>query len=365
MAAGSTTSRSSTRLSAENGFIIPSLIVEYMDDKYTDYYFQVTEPEARPDRPVYDPGAAMNIRAQLRVGYRVWDKWLLTFQAAYEVLDEEITQSPIVDKNGTWSGLIGLAYNADVFQPREFDAGIGPIPRLAIRAGIYQNHVSTTVRLEGPDGILGPPYEPSIGSGSDEDGTAYQLDAVLRIGHYHRLEFGRFDFKRTYQRTLEEPVQFGDTTFAAATNVQLKTGLEITRIGYSYSLMHDAQKELAVMAGIHNAKIATELFSSDTGQVERARASTPLPVIGASGSITLGQKTRLGLRLNLFALDFDTFDGNMTAIDAAVEHRVWDWFSMGIGYNYYRLKLSSDSEELAGQITTTQHGPFLFMGVHF
>lgn len=349
----------------QNGFIIPSIIVSHMDDDYTDYYFQVTEPESRPGRPVYDPGAATNIMAQLRIGYRVWDKWLLNFRVAYELLDDEIVNSPIVDKDGTWSGSVGLAYNADIFQPREFDQDIGPIPRLAVRAGVFQNHVTTTVRRKGDDGIWNPPYEIGGGIADNEDDAAYQLDAVLRVGHFHRLEFGAFDFTTQITGLLEEPVTVGDTRFEGGTNLVLKSSLRITRLGYSYSLMHDAQKELAFMGGIHNTKLSTDVFSPDTGETVRATASSPMPVIGANGSITLTPKTKLAARLNFYAMDFEQYEGNMSSFDVAVEHRLWDMLSMGIGYHYYRLKLESDTSNLAGRITTKQHGPFLFLGLHF
>ena len=357
--------RLSYPINLDKGFVIPSLSIQHMDDTYTDYYFSVTEIESRPGRPVYDPGPATNLRAQLRIGYRVWEKWLLTLRVAYEFLDDEIQNSPIVDKEGTWATSVGLAYNADIFRPREFDEDIGPIPRLSIRAGVFQNHVNTVIRTVDMNGVPNPPYEVGRNSAGSEDGTAHQLEAVLRVGHFHKLEFGYFDFERELISTLERPVQIRDTVFDEGSDVVLRSGLEVGRIGYSYSLMHDGQKELSIMGGIHNAKVTTELFRVGDGEIETAEASSPLPVIGLSGHISLGEKTNLGARLHFFALDFDDFEGNMSTVNVAVEHRLWEAFSVGVGYNYFRMKLEADSFDFRGSITTTHHGPFMFLGVHF
>jgi len=192
-----------------------------------------------------------------------------------------------------------------------------------------------------------------------------QLDAIVRLNGFHRFEFGYFDLSRNSSLILNNDIEFGGETFPAGTNVNLRSDVRVARVSYAFSIMHDAQKELGVMAGVHLSRLNTEIFAPDTGQRERSTASTPLPVIGVHGSIALGTKTFLGARVQIFRMHFDHYEGSMNYVNLGLQHMLGNTMSLGVGYNFYDMKLDSDHNAINGKIEIRHHGPFVFLGAHF
>ena len=347
------------------GYIVPTIKASRLDDTYANHYFQVTPQESDPARPTYIPGATTKLAAEVVWGYQISDKWLLSGRLSYEILGDEIVDSPIVDEDSLWSAGIGLAYNANVFRSREFNEDAYKMPRFEFRAGIFQDTIDTKITLEAPDGSPGEEIDLEDVLDASNSQSVLQLDAIVRLNSFHRLEFGYFDLSRQSSLTLSRDIEFGDELFPAGTNVTMRSDMRTVRVSYAFSLMHDAQKELGIMAGVHVSRLETEIFAPDTNQREGSTATTPLPVIGAHGSIALGTKTFLGMRVQVFRMHFDQYEGSMNYVTLGLQHMLTNKASLGLGYNFYDMKLDSDHSALKGKIEIRHHGPFLFLGMHF
>ena len=158
---------------------------------------------------------------------------------------------------------------------------------------------------------------------------------------------------------------FGDELFAAGTTINSSAETKILRIGYAYSLINDAQKELGFMAGVHYSRLTTEIFAPATGQRDATDATVPLPVIGAYGSIAIGRLASLGARLQVFRMDFDRYKGLLNYLSLDLQRRFGKSFSVGLAYNYYAMNLDSRDNDLMGAIQVRHHGPVLFLSVAF
>lgn len=347
------------------GYIVPSIKAAWLDETYANYYYQVTLPEARQGRPVYSPGATMNLAAELSLGYQITEKWLLSGNISYEKLGTAIRNSPIVERDRLWSAGLGIAYNANIFRAREFGADAYKMPRFEFRAALFYDNISTKVVLDALDGSPGDEIDLEDSLGVQDSKSVLQLDAIVRLTSFHRLEFGHFSFSRDSALTLRNDVEFGDEIFPAGTDTSLRTDLRVTRLSYAFSLMHDAQKELGVMAGVHLSRLETEVFAPDTGQKQTSTVSTPLPVIGVHGRVALGSRTFLGARIQIFRMQFDQYKGSMNYVNLGLQHMLGQKVSLGIGYNYYDLKLDSDQGAINGKLEIRHQGPFLFLGAHF
>jgi outer membrane scaffolding protein for murein synthesis (MipA/OmpV family) len=347
------------------GYIVPSIEVARLDEKYTGYYYSVTADEAQPGRPEYQPGSAINVSAAFRIGYQISNKWLLSANLAYERLDDEIFNSPIVDRDHLWSWNLGVAYNADIFQRREYDGESYRMPRFEIRAGIFNDSVSTTIIRNADDGTPGEPIDVEDALALAGEQSILQLEAIVRIGQFHRLEFGYFDFGRDSSLTLLKDLEFGDELFPAGSTVDINSNLQIARAAYAFSLMNDAQKEIGVMMGMHLSRMKVDVHAPSSGQRETTVASTPLPVVGVHGSIALGPKTRLAARLQIFRMHFDHYKGSMNYFNLVVQHMFTQRVSIGGGYSFYAIKLDSDHNDINGSLEVLHQGPFVFVGAHF
>jgi outer membrane protein len=346
------------------GFFVPAVKISYLDEDYSDYYFGVAPQESSASRPEYRPGAVTNTWVGFTLGYELTPRWLLKTSVGLEFLDSAVTDSPIVDEDRLWSGSIGLAYNADLFQPRDYDSGYKFLAS-EIRFGAFSSNIETKVLRDAANGQPGDELDLEDFLGVADRETVIQFDALFRVAYYHRLELGYFELQRRSPTELERDIEFGDQTFLAGTTVETLSDSRLLRLGYSYSLMRDNQKELGVTAGLSYSRFEVKLNADETQQAERVRVEAPLPTMGVFGSVALGTSWRLGADIQLFALDFDRYDGFISYLSLGLDRKFGDVFNAGIGYNFYGMRLKAKDEDLRGTLRIRYHGPKVFLSANF
>jgi len=345
------------------GWLTPSYELVYQSQEYNDYYYGVSPLEANLFRPEYTPDESLNHVLKLRYGFRLAERWLLSGSVDYEILDDTIVDSPIVGRDSLWSASIGIAYDADIFQPRDFPYPEHEEPTVEIRLGAYFDDVDTTIK-RGIDGAPGTPVDVEDLLGLEEDGVLMQLDTFIRIGRFHRLELSYFEFGRSGQIMLEEDIEFGDLSLPAGSDVVTKADTGVFRFSYSYSLMKDFQKELGVTFGLHYTDTRV-VITTAAGERESASSRIPLPVIGVHGSASLSKDWFVRAQIVGFWQEFDRYDGYLASASFDVVRRLGDRFSAGLGFNYYRLDVSSSRQGLEGELLNEHLGPVVFLSANF
>jgi outer membrane protein len=347
------------------GYIVPSVELIHENQDYANYYYGVSPSESNPQRPAYQASDALNVALKLRMGYRLTEKWLLYGSVGLEFLDSEITNSPIVEEDELWSASISVAYNNDLFQPRVSERPAPEQAKFEFRIGVFSDSIDSKIIRDSSTGIIGIDIDLEKLLGLPDEETILLFDAIYRIGRYHRLEFGYMETSRSGQVTLQNSLDFGDLNLPAGTTINSHFDTEIFRVGYAYSLMNDAQKELGIMGGLHYSRFSTEITAVGTGESEMSNAATPLPVIGLHGSVSLGEKSSLHARIQIFRMDFDRYEGSLNYATFDWRRRFGDTFSVGLGYNYYALNLDSQDNDVRGSIEVRHHGPELFISAGF
>lgn len=349
----------------ERGYLVPSVELIQQDQDYANYYYGVSPSESNPLRPAYQAGSALNTAVKLRWGYAVTDKWLLYGSVGLEYLDSAITSSPIVGRDELFFASISVAYNNNIFQPRISDTPTAEKPVFEFRFGAFNDSIDSKIVRDSSAGIIGTDIDLESLLGLPDEETFLHFDAIYRIGNYHRLELGYLATARSGQTTLQVPIDVGDTQFPAGTTINSYFDTKILRVGYAYSLINDAQKEVGIMGGLHISKFSTEITAAATGQSEIFNASIPLPVIGLHGSVALGENSTLGARIQFFRMDFDRYEGSLNFATLDWQRRFGDTFSVGLAYNYYALKLDSRDNDVRGSLQVRHHGPEFFVSAGF
>lgn len=345
----------------DRGHFVPSVTLSRLSSSYSRYYYGVTEQEAAQGRPAYDPGDAINYKIGFTLGYQLADHWLLSTTLGLEYLDSVIADSPIVGKDRLWSASIGLAYNADVFQPKAISDEMPFSGAFEIRAAAFHSKVATDIRRDAEDSGPGETFDFEEFLGTSDSETVLQTDVIYRIGRYHRLKASFFEIDRSLRAITQQDFEFGDEVFLAGTEVV--STLETRRLGllYGYSLIRDAQKELGVHGGLMFTSIDLAVVADETGQAEQASLDGPLPTVGVFGSVALGQRGELGIEAGLFGLDFDRYTGYSGYISLTLERKVNDSFALGVGYEYYVTRLESTDSDLRGLLRTRNTGPRAYL----
>jgi len=349
----------------DNGYLVPSIELIRQDEDYANYYYGVSPTESNLLRPAYSAESALNTALKLRWGYALTDKWLLYGSIGLEFLDSEIGNSPIVNRDEIFSARISVAYNSNIFQPRVSDSPAAQKPKFEFRFGAFNDSIDSTIVRDSSAGIIGTDIDIEDFLGLPDNETLFHFDAIYRIARYHRLELGYLASSRSGQTTLPIDLDFGDQQFPAGTTVNSRFETRILRVGYAYSLIHDAQKEVGIMGGLHFSKFSTEINAIATGQNELANAHTPLPVIGVHGSVALGEKSTLGARIQFFRMDFHRYEGSLNFATLDWQRRFGDTFSAGLAYNYYALNLDSRDNDVRGSLEIRHYGPELFLTMGF
>lgn len=88
----------------------PSLGLVWQSSDQVGYYYGVRPEEARLGRPAYSPRDVVNPRASVFALFRIDRRWAVTTLVSYDLFDDEITGSPIIDANGELFGIAGLVY---------------------------------------------------------------------------------------------------------------------------------------------------------------------------------------------------------------------------------------------------------------
>jgi len=345
------------------GYFVPRIEFSYLSDEYSRYYYGVADYEARPSRPAYEPGTAVNIWAGFTLGYELTPRWLLSTTVGVEFLDSAVTSSPIVDRDKLWSASIGLAYNADIFRSAQHDGD--QEPRFEIRVSALRSSTDTKIIRDAANGEPGEEIDLEGVFGIADQQTLAQFDAIYRVAYYHRFELGYFELLRRSSNTLEQDINVGDKTFLAGTEIEVGSTSRIMRFAYSYSLMRDDQKELGVTAGLSYTRFETAIIADTTQLSERSRVRAIVPTLGVFGSLALGDKWRLSADINAFAMDFDRYDGYTAYVNASLDRKFSNNVKAGIGFSFYGTRLEAKDTDLRGMFRSRQYGPKVTLAMSF
>ena len=86
------------RFIREPWVLTPSAGITWQSNNLTDYYYGVEWDEVTGSRPYYSAGDAWNPFVSLTTQYYFTEKWSSLVMLSYEWLDNEISDSPIVNK---------------------------------------------------------------------------------------------------------------------------------------------------------------------------------------------------------------------------------------------------------------------------
>jgi len=349
------------------GWFVPSVTLVRNSADHNAYYYGVSEAEAgaNPGLDPYTPGSSLNAKVRLSTGYAINNRWLLTVSLNHEWLGSEIEDSPLVDKNSIWSGSIGIAYNNDIFRRRDYEGELFRSTGFEFRIGMYNNQTDSKIVQAPVDGSPAEEVDVEDVLGVNRRKQIVHFEGVWRFAPFHRLEIGHFQLGRDSDTTLLTDIQLGDEVFTEGTRIDVDVELRVTKAAYGFSLMNDAQKELGILAGVHITNYEALVVAPDTGQSVETSISTPLPVIGAYGSVALGPRTDLSANLQLFRMEFDHYSGSLNNFYLGLTHYFSDTIGAGIGYNVYLMNLDSADDDLRGSLKMRHHGPIVFASFNF
>lgn len=90
--------------------VSPFIAWAWQDASLTNYYFGVSEGEARPDRPAYAPGESQWVTFGLNSSWRITDRVELFANIGFGGVDPVVRDSPLVAEDSASVGFLGGTY---------------------------------------------------------------------------------------------------------------------------------------------------------------------------------------------------------------------------------------------------------------
>ena len=90
--------------------LTPNVGLNWLSSKMSNYNYGVSQAQARPGRPAYEPGASWSPEIGLGALVEVTRNWLIIGSLGMELLERDIRQSPIVSEDYVLKGFLAVNY---------------------------------------------------------------------------------------------------------------------------------------------------------------------------------------------------------------------------------------------------------------
>lgn len=204
--------------------------------------------------------------------------------------------------------------------------------------------------------------------GNDSDNTVGRFAGYFRLAKRHRFYADYFKVSQDGETVIDRDIDFGDLEIPAGSGVESEFSLAATQIHYAYSFVQNENVELAVSLGVTYLEIDAGVSAfSPTAIIdrERANASAPVPVIGASVDYAINDQWLLRAAVQGISADVGDYDGSVWSYGGAVEWLPWQNFGFGLAYGGVSGDLDVDADNWQGSIDVSVDGPYAYVTARF
>jgi hypothetical protein len=240
-----------------------------------------------------------------------------------------------------------------------------------IKLEAFFPRLDTSVRLDASDGSMGTTidFEQNLGMSDTESLPAFGFS--WRFAKKHQLIFDYFDLSRSGSAVTTTEIRFGDEVYQVDLPIASFFNTQSTSIGYSYSLLFDEKKEVALAAGLSVQDISFGLLGTGAGKIEeQAGLTAPLPAFGLTGAYAFTEKWigRVGVGYFGFSLSLDEasdLSGEIVNGLVSIEHNTFEHVQFGLTYSYFDVRVDFEDLQRISSIKYTYHGPKLSVNIVF
>jgi len=244
--------------------------------------------------------------------------------------------------------------------------------RFSISVSAFRPSLDTKVRVDASDGEPGTviDFEQNLGMSETE-----LLPSILfdwRFAKKHRLSLGHFVLNRSGSAVTTTEIHFGDEVFSIDLPISSFLDVNVTHASYSYSLLFDEKKELAISAGLSVQDFKFGIQGNEgQGLIEAESGITaPLPAFGITGGYAFTDKLFLRAGAGLFSFEFalsneDELSGEIKNAMLALHHQTFENVQFAISYLFFDIDASFGTATGFNSIDYSYHGPSLGVAVTF
>jgi hypothetical protein len=232
-------------------------------------------------------------------------------------------------------------------------------------------NLDTRVRLDASDGSPGTTIDFEQNLGMSDTETLPGIDLGWRFAKKHQLNLTAFKLDRSGSDITTTEIRFGDEVFPVDLPISSFLDMDITSIKYSYSLIFDERKEVAVSLGLSVQDITFGLMGNVLGIIEvESGITAPVPTIGLDAGYAFTDKWigRIGfgaLSFDLALSDEDELSGEIFNWYATIQHNTFEHVHFGLSFTYFDLRVDWKESGLINSVGYEYYGPVLTVRAAF
>jgi len=226
--------------------------------------------------------------------------------------------------------------------------------------------LNTRVRIDASDDSSGTTIDFEQNLGMSDTESLPSVSASWRFAKKHQLTLDVFALDRSGSSITATDIKIGDETITVNLPVSSFFDMQITSVGYSYSLLFDEKKELAIGVGLSVQDIQFGLVgNTGAGIIEAGSGITaPVPTLGLSGGYAFTEKWigKAGiafLSFDLSVTEEDQVSGDVRTGFVSIQHNTFEHIHFALSYRHYDLRIDWNDSGLVTTVGYEYRGPVL------
>jgi hypothetical protein len=244
--------------------------------------------------------------------------------------------------------------------------------RFTISLDAFHPFLDTRVRIDASDESPGTTIDFEQNLGLSDTETLPALGLGWRFAKKHQLSLKYFKLDRSGSSITATDIRIGDEVFTVDLPISFFFDMDVSGFTYSYSLLFDERKELALSVGLSIQDFKFGLIgNAGLGVIEVDSGITaPLPTFGLNGGYAFTDKWigKIGLGIFSFELalaDEEQLSGEVLNGYASIQHNTFEHVHFGLSYNYYDVRVDWKESGLITTVGYKYHGPTLTVTAAF
>ena len=237
--------------------------------------------------------------------------------------------------------------------------------RGSISLGVFITDRDTETRIDTSEGDPGSDVDLENDLGLHRSDSVFRFDGYFKFNDRHRIDASWFDLSRSSTKQIDTEIVWNGTVYPIDTTIGSEFDLNIYKVSYTWSFMRRDNGFLGLSAGLYIADFKTSLSASEIGLREVGDGTAPLPVIGLRGEHRFSEKWTFRGSGELFAFEYDNWDGSLVDLYVGLDYGFSDSFSLGLGYNSVTFDIGVAEQDFTGDIDWGYQGAMIFLKFDF
>jgi hypothetical protein len=218
--------------------------------------------------------------------------------------------------------------------------------------------MNSGISITGPKGVLGATlslekflgFKRNVAVPSFTFNYAFTRRSSLYAEYYRIYRSVTYNVNDEFEfGNIIVPVDIGD--------IKIYFNTDIWSIGYRYSLINSSKSALSFFFNIYILGIATGIDIDKTNVVENYSFTAPLPSFGYQFSHELFKNASFNASMSFFILELNDFGGFINNTRLSFDYRLAKWIDVGLGYNYFNLKVNTSQPDFKIDFGYSYNGP--------